>query len=84
MHAFWLFLNNYDLLEDRRIDDDSAWFKIDSCMILWTNHNYYFAKQLATNQFASLCIDNKLCQSAIFLSVKVTKFEIKKLFFRIF
>ena len=51
MQAFWLVLT-YDLLEDRRIDDDSAWFKFDSCVILWTNHNSLLS--IATNQFASL------------------------------
>ena len=35
---------------------------------------------IATNQFASFCVDNKLRESAIFVSVKVTKFE-KKGFF---
>ena len=81
MHAFWLVLT-YDLLEDRRKDDDSARFKFDSCVILWTNHNSL--PRLATYQFASLCIDNRLRQSAIFVSVKVPKFEIKGLFSRIF
>ena len=38
MHACWLVLT-HDLLEDRRIDDDSARFKFDSYKILWTNHN---------------------------------------------
>ena len=33
MHAFGLVLS-YDLLEDRRTDDDSARFKFDSCVIL--------------------------------------------------
>ena len=81
MHAFWLVLT-YDLLEDRRKDDDSAKFKFDSCAILWTNHNSLLC--IATNQFASFCIDNRLRQSAIFVSLKVAKFEIKRLFFRIF
>ena len=74
MHAFWLVLT-YDLSEDRRTDDDSARFKFDSCVILWTNQNSLLS--IATNQFASLCIDNRLHQSAIFVSVKVAKFEIK-------
>ena len=58
----------YDLLEERRIDDDSAQFKFDSCVILWTNHNSLL--RIATNQFASFCIDNgnvkvlfRVCQS---------------------
>ena len=38
MHAFWLVLT-YDLLEDRGIDDDSAWFEVGSYVILWTNLN---------------------------------------------
>ena len=81
MHTFWLVLT-YDLLEDRRMDEDSARFKFDSCMIIWTNHNPLLS--LATNQFASFCIDNRLRQSAIFVSVKEAKFEIKMLFLRIF
>ena len=32
MHA--LLVLTYDLLEDRRIDDNSACFKFDSCVIL--------------------------------------------------
>ena len=81
MHASWLVLT-YDLLEDRRIDDDSAGFKFDSCRVLWTNHNSLLCR--ATNQFASFCIDNSLRQSAIFVSVKVAKFDINRLFFRIY
>ena len=77
MNAFWLVLT-YDLLEDRRIDDDSARFKFDFCVILWTNHNSLLS--MATNQFASFCIGNTLRQSATFASVKVAKFEIKRLF----
>ena len=42
MHAFWLVLT-YDLLDDRRIDDDSVRFKFlqlrDSL-----NQSYFFAK----------------------------------------
>ena len=87
--AFWLVLT-YDLLEDRRIDDviikTSAlcFLKIQIwyCVILWTNNNSLLST--ATNQFASFCIDNRSRQSAIFVSVKVAKFEIKRLFFRIF
>ena len=78
MHAFWLVLT-YDLLEDWRMDDDSAQFQFDSFVILWTNHNSLLS--IATNQIASLCIDHRLGQSAIFASVKVAKFEIKRLFF---
>ena len=81
IHAFWLVLT-YDLLEDRCIDDDSTWFKFDSCVILWINHNSLLS--IATNQFTSFCIDNRLCQSAIFMSVKVAKFEIKGLFFSVY
>ena len=33
MHAFGLVLT-YDVLEDSLIDDDSARFKFDSCVIL--------------------------------------------------
>ena len=77
MHAFWLVFT-YDLLEDRRMDDDSARFKCDSCVILWTNHNSLLS--IATNQIASFCIDNRLRQSTIFVSVKVAKFEIERLF----
>ena len=47
MYAFWLVLT-YDLLEDRRVDDDRARFKFDSCVILWTNHNSLLS--IATNQ----------------------------------
>ena len=81
MHAFWLVLP-HDLLEDRRIDDDSTRFKFDSCGILWTNHKSLLS--IATNQFASFCIDNRLRQSAILVSVKVAKFEIKGFFPYIF
>jgi len=77
MYAFWLVLT-YDLLEDRRIDDDSAQFKFDSCVILWTNHNSLLS--IATNQFASFCIDDRLRQSDIFVSVKVAKIWNKKAF----
>ena len=74
---FWLVLT-YDLLEARCIDDDSAQFKFDSCVILWTNQNSLLS--IETNQFASFCIKNRLRQSAIFVSLKVAKFEIKRLF----
>ena len=77
MHTFWLVLT-YDLLKDRRIDDDNARFNFDSCVILWTNHNSLLS--IATNQFASFCIDNRLRQSAIFVSVTVAKFGIKGFF----
>ena len=52
--AFWLVLS-YDLLEDRRIDDDSARFKLFFEFWIWTNHNSLLS--IATNQFASFCID---------------------------
>ena len=81
MHAVWLGLT-YDLLEDKRKDDDGARFKFVCDVILWTNHNYL--PRLATYQFASFCIDNRLRQSAIFVSVKVAKFEMKRLLFHIF
>ena len=74
MHAFWLVLT-YHLLEDRRIDDNNARFNLDSCTILWTNHKSLLS--IATNQFTSFCMYNRLRQSAIFISVKVSKFEIK-------
>ena len=80
MHPFWLVLT-YDLSEDRRIDDDSARFKFGSCVILWTNHNSLL--NIATNQFASFCIDNTFRQSAIFVSVSGEIWN-KKAFFRIF
>ena len=70
MHAFWLVLSN-DLLEDRRIDDNSARFKFNSWVILWTNHNSLLST--ATNQFDSFCVDNRLCQSG--------EISIKKAFF---
>ena len=73
--AFWLVLS-YDLLED------SARFKLDRCVILWTNHNSLLS--IATNQFASFCVDNRSRQSAICASVKVVKFEIKKGFFSVY
>ena len=53
-----------------------------SCVILWTNHNSLLS--MATNHFASFCIDNRSRQRAIFVSVQVAKLEIKRLFFRIF
>ena len=77
MYAFWLVLT-YDLLKDRRIDDDSARFKFDSGVILWTNPNSLLS--ITISQFASCCIDNRLRQSAIFVSVKVAKFEIIRFF----
>ena len=50
-----------------------------SYVILWTNHNSLVS--IATNQLATFCIDNRSCRSAIFVSVKVTKFETKRLIF---
>ena len=47
-----------------------------------TNHNSL--QSIATNQFASFFIDNRLCQGAIFVSVKVAKFEIKRLFYSVY
>ena len=81
MHTFWLVLT-YDLLEDRRIGDNSTRFKFDSCVILWTNHNSLLSR--ATNQFSSFCIDNRLHQSAIFVCVKVAKYDIKKALFSLY
>ena len=69
-------------LELHCTDDDSARFKFDSCVILRTNYNSLLS--IATNQFASFCIANRLRQSAIFVSVKVAKFEIKRFLFHIF
>ena len=46
------------------------------------NHNSLLS--IATNQFPSLYIDSRLRQGAIFVSVKVAKFEIKTVSFRIF
>ena len=51
---FWLVLS-YDLLEDRRIDDGSARFKF-----FLNSHNSLLS--LATNQFASFCMDIRSCQ----------------------
>ena len=79
MHAFWLVLT-YDLLEDRRIYDDSARFKFDSWVILWTNHNSLLS--IATNQFASLCIDNNLRQRFNFCVCQSGEIWNKKAFFR--
>ena len=54
--ALWLVLA-YDLLEDRRIDDDSARFNFFQIFEfwIWTNHNSLLS--IATNQFASFYID---------------------------
>ena len=79
MHA--LLVLTYDLLEDRRIDDNSACFKFDSCVILWTNHNSLLS--IVTNQFASFCTDNRLRQSTIFVC-QSGKIWNKKAFFGIF
>ena len=76
MHSGWFSLMIY-----WRTDDDRAQFKFDSYMILLTNHNFLLS--IATNQFTSFCIDNRLRQSAIFVSVKMKKFKIKRLFFSI-
>ena len=45
------------------------------------NHNSLLS--IATNQFASFFIDIR-SRSAVFVSVKVAKFEIKGHFFRVF
>ena len=39
-----------------------------------TNHNSLLS--IATNQFASFCVDNRLRQGATFVSVKMAKFKI--------
>ena len=59
--AFWLVLA-YDLLEVRRIDDDSARFNFFEFFEfwIWTNHNSLLS--IATNQFGSFCIDIRSCQ----------------------
>ena len=44
-----------------------------------TNHNSLLS--VATNQFASFCIDNRKKQGTMIVSVKVAKSEIKTLFF---
>ena len=66
------------IVSHRRIDDDSARFKFDSCVVLWTNHNS--ALSIATNLCASSFIDNRLRQNAIFVFVKMAKFKMKRLF----
>ena len=81
-------------LEDRRIDDViikiarlslPGQAMLDSNLILRDSLNQSNSLlSIATNQFASFCIDNRSCQSAIFMSVKVAKFEIKRLFFCMF
>ena len=52
--AFWLVLA-CDLFEDRCMDDNSTQFKFFSNFWIWTNHNSLLS--IATNQFASFCID---------------------------
>ena len=47
-----------------------------------TNHNSLLS--IASKQFASFCIDNRLNQGAMFVSVKVAEFEVKRLYFRLF
>ena len=47
-----------------------------------TNHNSLLS--VATNQFASFCIDNRMRQGTMIVSVKVAKFEIKTLFFFVY
>ena len=53
---FWLVLA-YDLLEDRRIDDDSTRFNFFEFFEFWIWTNHTSLLSLATNQFASFCID---------------------------
>ena len=73
---------SYDLLKDRRVHDDSARFKFESCVILSTNQNALIRK--ATNEFASFCVDNRLGQTAIFTilpkweRIRSTRFQVKQ------
>ena len=60
---------------------DAVRFKFDSCVIFQTNHNSLLST--ATNHFASFCIDYRLHQSAIFMSIKVAKFGVKRPFFSV-
>ena len=66
-------------LPDCLFQDKQRSIQIWYCVILWTNHNSLLS--IAANLFASFCTDNRSRQSAIFVSVKVVKFEIKGLFF---
>ena len=80
MHALCLVLT-FDPLEDRRIGDSNLiqiWQLRDSL-----NQSQFFAKH-SNQSVASFCIDNRFRQSVIFLSVKVVKFEIKRLSVHIF
>ena len=80
--AFWLILT-YDLLEDRRIDDDSAWFIFVLIFELWiwTTHNSLLS--IATNQFASFCTDtrSRQCYFHVCQSGKIWN---KKAFFSVY
>ena len=72
--ALWLVLA-YDLLEDRRIDHDSARFKF---FWIWTNQNSLLS--IETNQFASFCIDkrSRQCYFRVWQSGEIWN---KKVFF---
>ena len=76
--AFWLVLA-YVLLEDRRTDDDSARFKFFWNLNL--HQSQFFAKH--SNQSVRFIFYGHHV-SAIFVSVKVAKFEIKGQFFYVF
>ena len=75
-------IGSYDLLKDRRVHDDSARFKFESWVILWTNQNALIRK--ATNEFASFCVDTRLGQTAIFTilpkweRIRSTRFHVKQ------
>ena len=86
--AFWLVLT-YDLLEDRRIDDDSARFNFFEFFEFWILTNHTSLLSLATNQFTSFCIDIRsrqcyfrVCQSGeiwnkkAFLVYKTNRFHV--------
>ena len=60
----------YDLLEDRRIDDDSSRIKF-----------FEFFFNFEFEPITILCLDIRSLYSAIFVSEKVAKFEIKRHFF---
>jgi len=78
--AFWLILA-YDLLEDRRIDDDSARFNFFLIFWIWTNHNSLLS--IATNQFALFCTDisSRQCYFRVCQSGEIWN---KKAFFSVY
>ena len=87
LRAFWLVLTS-DLLKGRRVDDDSARFKMTALWFLWTNQNALIRK--ATNEFASFCIENRLRQMTIFTilskwkRIRSTRFWLKQTAFCLF